>query len=338
MMNEKTNVGLVAWANSWADRWIETIYMLGGFGRKLSWEVRSHFHSLLAKIQSGSSHTIRNQERIKQGIGKYCFDCVGLIKAYLWWDYENDRPRYKTINGVYIPESEGNCNTFWNQATERGKIETMPDIPGILVLIGSPGSFGHVGIYMGKVNGVKQFVEASPGLKSWPLTKQWGVIRTDETMRQWTYWIKFKHIRYLPVVQPIVLKYKVGDRVLLNGHVYSNSAKQGIGKRFDNREATITIISKDALAPYHLDRIGWVEAKSVGAIPDKPSPFVVAFKVGDRVKIKSTATHYLTGQRIPSWVKLLTYTVKQSGSVKYPTGVLLSFITSWVSSLDVVKK
>jgi N-acetylmuramoyl-L-alanine amidase len=55
------------------------------------------------------------------------------------------------------------------------------------------------------------------------------------------------------------------------------------------------------------------------------------FKVGDKVKIKSSATHYATGQTIPNWVKGQTYTIKQVESGR----VLLKEIVSWVYKIDV---
>lgn len=322
----KTNEGLVKFGEYFADM-EKTIYMLGGFGRKLSWEVKAHFHSLLAKIQSGSAHTIRNQERIKQGIGNYCFDCVGLIKAYLWWDYTLQRPNYKWIEGVYHNDSEGNCNTFWKQATEKGTFNTMPDIPGIIVFIGDGTSFSHVGIYTGTVNGVKQYIEATPGLSTWKPEQRWGVVRTDETIRKWTHWGKHKFITYLEKKK---LAYKVGDYVVLNGHVYANSTMGGMGKLFTNRTSKITLVaSANSDSPYHLDSIGWVREDSL-----KPFvPAILSFAVGDRVKIKSTATHYATGQKIPSWVKLLKYNVKQVDKDR----ILLSMINSWVNKNDLQK-
>jgi N-acetylmuramoyl-L-alanine amidase len=54
------------------------------------------------------------------------------------------------------------------------------------------------------------------------------------------------------------------------------------------------------------------------------------FKVGDKVKIKSSATHYATGQTIPNWVKGQTYTIQQVKSDR----VLLKEIISWVYKKD----
>ena len=55
-----------------------------------------------------------------------------------------------------------------------------------------------------------------------------------------------------------------------------------------------------------------------------------SFKVGDKVKIKSSATNYATGQKIPNWVKGKTYTIQQMGNGK----ALLKEIISWVKTSD----
>lgn len=52
--------------------------------------------------------------------------------------------------------------------------------------------------------------------------------------------------------------------------------------------------------------------------------------VGSKVKIKSSADKYSTGQNIPDWVKNKTYTVQQIGSGK----ALLKEIVSWVNTED----
>lgn len=56
-------------------------------------------------------------------------------------------------------------------------------------------------------------------------------------------------------------------------------------------------------------------------------------KIGDKVKVKTTATHYATGQSIASFVKGSTYEVTKINANK----LLLSDITSWVWDYDVEK-
>lgn len=67
----------------------------------------------------------------------------------------------------------------------------------------------------------------------------------------------------------------------------------------------------------------WVEP-----VEPKPEPL---FKAGDRVKI--IGTNYATGQKVPLWVKLRTFTISQVKTDR----VLLKEIQSWVYIKDIKK-
>lgn len=60
-----------------------------------------------------------------------------------------------------------------------------------------------------------------------------------------------------------------------------------------------------------------------------------AINVGSRVKLKSSASRYATGQVIPGSVKNKTYTVQQKGNRSGKSQVLLKEIYSWVWESDV---
>jgi len=51
---------------------------------------------------------------------------------------------------------------------------------------------------------------------------------------------------------------------------------------------------------------------------------------GDSIKVKRECTTYLTGQKIPAWVYDVPMTVLQVGSTKYPDGILIKEVVSWV--------
>ena len=86
---------------------------------------------------------------------------------------------------------------------------------------------------------------------------------------------------------------------------------------------------------------GWISlkyTKKLGSVstPVTPAPAPAKeLKVGSKVKIKSSAVKYCTGEKIPSWVKGKTYTVQQMFISKYPNGVLLQEIVSWVDKSDI---
>ncbi len=54
------------------------------------------------------------------------------------------------------------------------------------------------------------------------------------------------------------------------------------------------------------------------------------WQLGDTVVIKRDNTHYLTGERMSSWVYYVSFPIRQVGTKRFPDGVLLNGIMSWV--------
>lgn len=61
------------------------------------------------------------------------------------------------------------------------------------------------------------------------------------------------------------------------------------------------------------------------------SPQTPPLQVGDTVMVNPETTHYLTGERISTWVYQVKHTVRQVGSKFFSDGVLLRGIRSWIS-------
>lgn len=82
---------------------------------------------------------------------------------------------------------------------------------------------------------------------------------------------------------------------------------------------------------------GWAGGKYIELIDEvenaqsRSSSSGGSIVVGSTVKINSSATHYATGQRIPTWVKNRNHTVQQLGNGR----TLLKEIYSWVKSSDI---
>ncbi len=109
--------------------------------------------------------------------GMRVYDCVGLVKGYLWSKTSTSVPKYnvsqdKDVNGI-----KASCSNV-------GDIKTIPEIPGILVFMK-----GHAGIYIG--NG--KVIEARG--------HAYGVVQTDLNKRGWKEWGKLKWIKYEEVVK-----------------------------------------------------------------------------------------------------------------------------------------
>lgn len=180
----KTNIGLVEFAKSKLTQ--PTIYMLSGFGRVLTEA------NIQKRINKGCQHTIKYQATIRKGIGKYVYDCGGLIKGYLW----ETSPGVVGYNNPV--GSDQNARMMYNASPQKGPLSTMPDIKGLLVFTAD---LGHVGIYIGKDSaGKRQYIEATP---AW---NKWGVCQSNDTIRTWAYWGKYKLVDYIDEPQVIVVE------------------------------------------------------------------------------------------------------------------------------------
>lgn len=121
------------------------------------------------------------------GIGRYednirTFDCIGLIKCFLWHDYS-------TTNAYYYGKTapDKNCEGYFNMATEKGPINTIPEVPGIIVY-----QKGHVGIYIG--NG--EVIEATAAFGSKVVKSYFKGFHTGNKRTTWTHWFKLPQLTY----------------------------------------------------------------------------------------------------------------------------------------------
>lgn len=224
---EKTNLGLVAYAQSKLA--LKTIYMLSGFGRVLTKSMVDHRVSTMR-----CAHTRANEARIRQGIGSYVFDCVGIIKGYLW-EIEPGRVQYNIPSG-----SDQNVGMMYRSATEKGPMNTMPDIPGILVFTAD---MGHVGIYVGKKNGINQYIEATPAWRAWGVTTSADRGHPQNHNRVWAFWGKYHLVRYIEPVEPVG-PVKPKTYTVVRGDILSR-----IATRFDYTTDELYELNKDVIGP-----------------------------------------------------------------------------------------
>ena len=112
----------------------------------------------------------------KYHMGKRTADCGGLIKSYLWWT---------GAGPVYTPATDVTVDMMYNQATVKGTIDTIPDVPGIIVWFK-----GHAGVYTGD----RAVIEARG--------TTYGVVNTEIDKRPWTHWFQHKDILYKTIAEP----------------------------------------------------------------------------------------------------------------------------------------
>lgn len=88
-----------------------------------------------------------------------------------------------------------------------------------------------------------------------------------------------------PEPEPSKLKYKLNDKLILNGRLYLDSYGHGPGRYETNKQVTITLINNNvnATKPYNVNNgLGWVAEDSLSPINSNQ------LNVGDKVRIVST--------------------------------------------------
>lgn len=169
----KNNLDLVQWAIAaekagWG-------YVWGACGQVLTESVLAGKSAQYPDEVGGQEEFIRTH-----WLGRRCADCVGFIKGYGWLNAETLEIEYGT-NGM----PDIGADAMYANATEKGTIDTIPEIPGLAVW-----HEGHIGIYVG--NG--EVIEA--------MGTRYGVVRTQLADRGWTHWLKIPYINYLETEEP----------------------------------------------------------------------------------------------------------------------------------------
>lgn len=223
----KTNLDLVRFCKkAHNEKWG---YVWGTFGRVLTqWLFEQKLEQYPAAVGRYKSF-IKNT-----WLNRRTADCVGLIKGALW----DDDGRIK-----YDANSDCNANMMIVRSTKTGPMDTMPDIPGILVW-----KRGHIGVYVGNA----QVIEANSTKK--------GVIMTPLTgpgSTKWTKWGMSKYFKYVESDQPeLKVVYKTKQRVTflgttqildvenIDGHVKLDAddlRKFGLEVRWDQQDKTVVV-------------------------------------------------------------------------------------------------
>lgn len=177
----KTSQGLVEYAKrALSEKWG---YVWGTYGKLLTEEL------LDQKIKQYPDMVGKFQNMIRKlWMGRRVTDCVGLIKGYLFFtDTDGDNQLDIGEKLAYDGQTDVSANGMYNNAKEKGAIDSMPDITGLCVY-----KKGHIGVYIGK----GQVIEAHK--------TSVGVIQTPlkgEGSTPWTHWLKCPYISYETPVQ-----------------------------------------------------------------------------------------------------------------------------------------
>lgn len=167
MATPKNNLGLVAWASDWLGQ----AYWYG----TCCYDCTASLLERKAK-QYPSAYPESRMSRYRADIatGKKCADCIGLIKGYLWT--RDDGKMVYQLDG----RPDKGANGMFNTATVKGTIDTLPEVPGMLLY-----HEGHAGVYIGG---------------GWAIEAQGfsaGIIKTQVSKRNWTHWYACPYMDYI---------------------------------------------------------------------------------------------------------------------------------------------
>ena len=170
----KNNLDLVQWAiSAYNAKWG---YVMGTFGQVLTKDL------LAAKLQQLPDAIGPYEDFIRSNyMGVRTADCIGLIKGYSWYDPDTGNINYGS-NGM----PDVSADQIYAQATEKGSMATMPEIPGILLH-----ASGHIGIYIGGGYAIEA------------MGTKYGVVKTAVASRNWTGWCKNPYINYVEDMEEI---------------------------------------------------------------------------------------------------------------------------------------
>lgn len=164
----KNNLDLTTWAIEACDSgWG---YVWGTYGHVLT---KSYYEAKLAQYPEGVGNYA--DFILANWLGKRTADCVGLVKGYCWFDPEAQSIGY-AVNGMPDVSTE----PMIALCAEQGSMDTMPEIPGLLLW-----KDGHVGIYIGGGYAIEA------------MGTKYGVVKTLVSGRGWSKWGKLPCIEYI---------------------------------------------------------------------------------------------------------------------------------------------
>lgn len=158
---------LVEWAKqAHAKKWG---YVWGSYGEVLTQK------TLNSKAKQYPDEVGSKTDFIKtHWLGRRTADCIGLIKGYGWLNTQTGAIEYGT-NGM----PDIGADTMFENAAEKGTIDTLPGIPGLALW-----HKGHIGIYIGS----GQVIHAA--------NTNDGVILSEVSGSGFTHWLKIPYIDY----------------------------------------------------------------------------------------------------------------------------------------------
>lgn len=192
-----TNLGLVKHAQKALA--LNTKYMWGGILRLID----NNYLKMMYKNWGnypGSGYSDKRWTELQSYVGKnyYGCDCIGLIKSYYWSGKDDGGTGSPNYGKAGYPDV--NAGIMYNNAKVKGRIGTLPEVPGVIVYCKSS---PHVGVYIGK----GQVIESTLS------SRGDGVVNTRLDQFKWEYWFECPYIDYIKTPAQTKVKLSVGDTI-----------------------------------------------------------------------------------------------------------------------------
>lgn len=249
----------------------KTLYVMGCFGAPMN-NINKTRYCNNHSYNKQSARTIKIKNASADTFG---FDCVCLIKGILWGWSGNAGKTYGgatyTSNGVPDVGADGIMNYCTEVSTNFSNIQV-----GEVVHMS-----GHVGIYIG--DGLA--VECTPIWKDGVQITAVGNIgkKSGYNTRTWVNHGKLNFVEYSQNTPATPTpsqdssngysgKFKVGDKVIINGNLYVSSTASSPSGSVSNKETEITRIAQNTAHPYNTKGdLGWMNESDIRLVSNSTS-------------------------------------------------------------------
>lgn len=224
--------------------------------------------SLNQFVKKHTGEAVANPEE-----GSFKGECVSLVQMYLYECF-----------GIGF-KARGNAKDYCNTLIKEG-LATKVTTPKAGDIMGwnadnRIGEMGHVAIYLDKD---KCFDQSNGQRKTAQKRKPLAGVDIYVRMKQ----------SLVPdaAVKPEKLKFKVGDKVIINGELYESSNDTTVDGYVKNKTTHITRVAQGALHPYNTTGdLGWMDEKDIKLYANATD-----LKVGDKVEIVGTGNSQSNGK------------------------------------------
>ena len=234
-----TNEGLVNHARKALA--LDTKYMWGGILREITPSYITQMRSIYGTLPDTGYTVARYKELYAlANQGYYGVDCIGLIKSYYWSGNPNGGTGSPKYNAKGYPDV--NANMMFTRATKKGKINTMPETPGLIVY---SKTHPHVGIYVGK----GYTIESTLG------SRGDGVVK-HKLDKFWEYWFECPYIEYKTRVKETLKSVELAFDAAVRSAPTINSSKLKVLKAGETCIVAMGTETKDPASGYTYIRLG----------------------------------------------------------------------------------